>query len=97
MENNNNESAPKFEAPSAAPEMSGDLASIKDSVIKDLIPLMDKVNSSPEEKYEVYKDAMKTMHDSKTIGGAYKTVTQLSDESQKADALMDLIKTIDNA
>lgn len=75
----------------------GDLASIRENVIKDLLPLMDKVDSSPEEKFEIYKDAMKTMHDASTIGGAYRTATQFSDESKKADALMDLMKTIDNA
>ena len=81
----------------AAPEVSGDLASIRENVIKDLLPLMDKVDSSPEEKFEIYKDAMKTMHDATTIGGAYRTATQFSDETKKADALMDLMKTIDNA
>jgi len=89
-------SAPAVETP-AATEVSGDLASIRESVIKDLLPLMDKVDSTPEEKFEIYKDAMKTMHDATTIGGAYRTATQFSDETKKADALMDLMKTIDNA
>ncbi len=88
--------APEAEAP-AAPEVAGDLASIRENVIKDLLPLMDKVDSTPEEKFEIYKDAMKTMHDATTIGGAYRTATQFSDETKKADALMDLMKTIDNA
>ena len=33
----------------------------------------------------------------KTIGGAYRTATQISDETKKADALMGLMRTIDNA
>lgn len=80
-----------------AAEVSGDLASIRENVIKDLLPLMDKVDSTPEEKFEIYKDAMKTMHDAKTIEGAYRTATQIGDESKKADALLGLMKTIDNA
>lgn len=95
---------PAAEAPAFAaapveptPEIGDDLASIRENVVKDLLPLMDKVKSSPEEKFEIYKDAMKTMHDAKTIEGAYKTATQIGDEDKKADALLDLMKTIDNA
>ena len=90
-------SAPAAPAEVPAPEVNGDLASIRESVIKDLLPLMDKVDSTPEEKFEIYKDAMKTMHDPKTIGSAYKTAMQIGDETKKADALLGLMKTIDNA
>ena len=76
----------------------GDLASIRENVIKDLVGVIDKVdNATPEEKFGVYEEAMKTMHDAKTIGGAYRTATQISDENKKADALMGLMRTIDNA
>ncbi len=81
----------------SAPEVSGDLASIRENVIRDLLPILDKVDSTPEEKFDIYKDALKTMHDAKTIEGAYRTATQISDEAKKADALMGLMKTIDNA
>ena len=92
------EVAPVAEAaPEVASETPGELASIRENVIKDLLPLMDKVDSTPEEKFKIYKDAMKTMHDAKTIEGAYRMATQFSDETKKADALMDLMKTIDNA
>ena len=82
---------------SAEAPVDGDLASIREDVVKELIPLIDKVDSTPEEKFEIYKDAMKTMHDAKTIGGAYRTATQITDENKKADALMGLMRTIDNA
>ncbi len=86
------------EAPvESTPEISGDLASIRENVIRDLLPILDKVDSTPEEKFDIYKDALKTMHDAKTIEGAYRTATQISDEAKKADALMGLMKTIDNA
>ena len=92
------EGAPEAVTPAeSAPEVSGDLASIRENVIRDLLPILDKVDSTPEEKFDIYKDALKTMHDAKTIEGAYKTTTQISDEVKRADALMGLMKTIDNA
>lgn len=80
-----------------APEIGGDLASIRESVVRDLLPILDKTDSTPEEKFDIYKDALKTMHDAKTIEGAYKTATQIADESKKAEALIGLMKAIDNA
>ena len=83
--------------PQTAPEIGGDLASIRESVVRDLLPILDKTDSTPEEKFDIYKDALKTMHDAKTIEGAYKTATQIADESKKAEALIGLMKAIDNA
>lgn len=96
------EITPTVDTPTISPEVSapadGDLASIRESVVKDLIPVIDNVkDATPEEKFGVYEEAMKTMHDAKTIGGAYRTATQITDESKKADALMGLMRTIDNA
>ncbi|MBR5621430.1 hypothetical protein IKW75_03055 [Candidatus Saccharibacteria bacterium] len=92
------EAAPETTIPEATtPEVPSDLASIRESVIRDLLPLLDKTDSTPEEKFDIYKDALKTMHDAKTIEGAYKTATQITDDTKKADALIGLMKTIDNA
>lgn len=72
-----------------------DLSDVKQNILKDLLPLLDKTGKTPEEKFEIYKDALETMHDVKTIEGAYKTATQISDEVKKAEALFDVMKVID--
>ncbi|MBR0415857.1 hypothetical protein IJI64_01650 [Candidatus Saccharibacteria bacterium] len=71
------------------------LSDVKQNILKDLLPLLDKTGKTPEEKFEIYKDALETMHDVKTIEGAYKTATQISDEVKKAEALFDVMKVID--
>lgn len=81
----------------ATPEVPSDLASIRENVVRDLLPILDKTDSTPEEKFDIYKDALKTMHDAKTVEGAYKTATQITDETKKAEALIGLMKAIDNA
>ena len=79
-----------------APETSAeDLSNVKQNILRDLLPLLDKTEKTPEEKFEIYKDAIATMHDVKTIEGAYRTASGISDESMKADALFELMKVID--
>lgn len=72
-----------------------DLKQVRENILKDLMPLMDKVQSSPEEKFDIYRDAMDTLHDKNLISDAYKTATQISDESKKAESLMSLMQEID--
>lgn len=87
---------PEAPAPSAAETAPAEnLSDVKQSILKDLLPLLDKTEKTPEEKFEIYKDALETMHDVKTIEGAYKTATQISDEVKKAEALFDVMKVID--
>lgn len=85
--------APVPSAVEAAP--AENLSDVKQNILKDLLPLLDKTGKTPEEKFEIYKDALETMHDVKTIEGAYKTATQISDEAKKAEALFDVMKVID--
>ena len=73
----------------------GDIAKIRESVLKDLMPLMDKVQSEPEQKFEIYKDAMETLHDKGLVSGAYKVASQITDENKKAESLIELMKAID--
>ncbi len=84
---------PVSSAVEAAP--AENLSDVKQNILKDLLPLLDKTGKTPEEKFEIYKDALETMHDVKTIEGAYKTATQISDEVKKAEALFDVMKVID--
>ena len=88
--------APETPVPSAVEAAPAeDLSDVKQNILKDLLPLLDKTGKTPEEKFEIYKDALETMHDVKTIEGAYKTATQISDEVKKAEALFDVMKVID--
>lgn len=87
------------EAP-VTPEVSeeapvSDLAGVKQNILKELLPLLDKTEKTPEEKFEIYKDAIETMHDVKTIEGAYRAASQITDETKKADALFTIMEVID--
>ena len=99
------ESAPVEETQPASPEVAPvveteaapaeDLSSVKQNILRDLLPLLDKTDKTAEEKFEIYKDAIATMHDVKTIEGAYKAASGITDEAKKADALFELMRAID--
>ena len=95
--------APKVETPAAAEpvvtetevDVSGDLATTRENILRDLLPIMDAVEGTPEEKFDIYKDAMATLNDKSIISDAYKVATKIADENKKADALLGLMKAID--
>lgn len=86
------ETTKTVEAPAEA--SAEDLNDVKQNILKDLLPLLDKTEKTPEEKFEIYKDAIATMHDVKTIEGAYKAASGIADETARANALLDLMKAI---
>ena len=71
-----------------------DLASVKQDILRELLPLLDKTEKTPEEKFEVYREALATMHDVKTVEGAYHAASGIADETKKADALFEIMKVI---
>lgn len=86
---------PVDDAPEVQAAPAEDLSDVKQSILKDLLPLLDKTEKTPEEKFEIYKDAIATMHDVKTIEGAYKAASAIADEAKRADALFDVMRVID--
>lgn len=72
-----------------------DLGEVKQSILRDLLPILDKTEKTPEEKFDIYKQAIATMHDVKTIEGAYRAASGIADETAKANALLELMQAID--
>ncbi|MBR2989590.1 hypothetical protein IKF40_01505 [Candidatus Saccharibacteria bacterium] len=72
-----------------------DISATREGILRDLMPLMDKVEGAPERKFDIYKEAMETLHDKNLVSGAYKEAAKIADENKKADALMTLLNAID--
>ena len=83
--------APAPEVPVATPEVSGDLGAVKQAMLRDLYPLMDKVNLAPEQKYDVYKEMIESTGDKDMIPAAYEAVKGITDDAAKAEALLYLV------
>lgn len=76
-------------------ELSGPLAAIKNDALSELRPLVDKLNVSPEEKFDTYLLLIRSTDDADLIGPAHEAAKQITDETKRAEALLDVIKEID--
>lgn len=90
---------PSFEMPDVPPidtSPSGpNLDEIKQDAIQELRPLIDHVDLPAEEKFNIYLLLIRSTDDSSLIAPAHAAAQNISDEKQKAEALLDIIKEID--
>jgi len=77
------------------PGVSGDLESIKQDALSELRPLVDKLNVSPEEKFDTYLLLLRSTDDQALIAPAHEAARNIADEARRAQALLDVIKEID--
>lgn len=78
-----------------ADEDNGPLASIKKDALVELRPLVDKLNVSPEEKFDTYLLLIRSTDDADLIAPAHEAAKAITDETRRAEALLDIIKEID--
>jgi hypothetical protein len=81
--------------PTVDPVVTGPLADIKKEALGELRPLVDKLNVSPEEKFDTYLLLIRSTDDTSLIGPAHEAAKSISDEAKRAEALLDIIKEID--
>lgn len=79
----------------AAPVASGDLESIKKDALTELRPLVDKLNLSPEEKFDTLLLIIRSTDDRTLVAQAHEVAKAIADEGRRAEALLDVIKEID--
>jgi hypothetical protein len=72
-----------------------DLDSVKQEALQELRPLVDKLNVSPEEKFDTYLLLLRSTDDKALIEPAHEAAKGIVDEARRAQALLDIIKEID--
>lgn len=82
-------------APVATPSQPGDAAEIKKAALRDLAPLLDKVNMDTTKKFGIYKNILDDLKDYSVLDSASRTAREISDETERAEALLYLIESID--
>lgn len=73
----------------------GDLETIKQDAIVALRPLVDKLQLAPEEKFDTYLLLLRSTDDKTLIAPANEAAKGITDETRRAQALLDIIKEID--
>lgn len=92
---------PSFVPPAPEPTISAptpanaDLEGIKKSALGELRPLIDKVDLPAEEKFDTYLMLIRSTDDSALIAPAHAAAQKITDETRRAEALLDIIKEID--
>ena len=81
----------------SAPAVTADpaLDTIKQTALNELRPLVDKLDVSPEEKFDTYLLLLRSTDDKTLIAPAHDAAVAIVDEARRAQALLDIIKEID--
>ena len=83
---------PAIESTKAIPQNTND---IKKSALRDLMPLLDKVNMDANEKFNLYRDIFEELNDHSVLEPAYQAAREIADETTRANALLYLVQSID--
>ena len=86
-------STPVVSAPATAADPA--LDTIKQTALNELRPLVDKLDVSPEEKFDTYLLLLRSTDDKTLIAPAHDAAIAIVDEARRAQALLDIIKEID--
>ena len=81
--------------PAPAAASAGGLDDVKLDAINELRPLVDKLNISPEEKFDTYLLLIRSTDDKTLVAPAHEAAKAIADEARRAQALLDIIKEID--
>lgn len=68
---------------------------VKKAALRDLVPLLDKVSMNSSEKFKIYRDIFDDLKDYTVLDPAYHAAREIPDETERAKALLYLIKSID--
>lgn len=75
--------------------VSPELEAIKQDALQQLRPLVDKLNLSPEEKFNTLLLIIRSTDDKTLVAQAHEAAKAIEDETKRAEALLDIIKEID--
>ena len=69
---------------------------IKKAALRDLVPILDKVSMGAPKKFKIYQDVFQDLKDYSILEPAYKTARESPDETERAEALLYLVESIDD-
>lgn len=82
------------EAPAAAPA-NLNIKQVKEAALRDLVPLIDTLNMTSSQKFNLCKDILEELHDYTVVEPAYRAASEIEDNNARAEALLYLVESID--
>lgn len=68
---------------------------IKKAALRDLVPLLDKLNMDATQKFDIYRNIFEDLKDYTVLDPAYRAAREIADETKRAEALLYLVESID--
>ena len=68
---------------------------VKKAALRDLVPLLDRISMAPSQKFNIYRDIFDDLKDYTILEPAYRAAREIPDETQRAEALLYLVESID--
>ena len=68
---------------------------VKKAALRDLAPLLNRLDMDPTQKFSIYRDIFEDLQDCTILDSAYKAAREIPDETKRAEALLYLIESID--
>ncbi|MBR5647920.1 hypothetical protein IKW73_03260 [Candidatus Saccharibacteria bacterium] len=77
----------------ATPELG--IRQIKEAALHDLVPLLDRLNMSASQKFGLYRNIFEDLKDYTVLEPAYRAASEIADDTERAEALLYLVESID--
>ena len=87
---------PETPAPAPAQVEGLNVGQVKEAALRDLLPIIDKLNLPAGQRFDIYCDAFKELRDYAVLEPAYLAARDIADEKERAEALLYVVNTIKN-
>ena len=68
---------------------------VKEAALRDLVPLLDHTNMTPSQKFNICRNIFEDLKDYTVLEQAYRAASEITDETERAEALLYLVESID--
>lgn len=87
---------PAESVPDLSPVETISAQEIKKAALNDLAPILNSVEMEPAKKFNIYRNILEeNLHDYTVLDSAYKSAREISDKTERANALLYLVELID--
>ena len=79
---------------SAPAPASTDMKDVKEAALRDLAPLVSKLDVDASKKFNLYRNIREELHDDSVVASAYETAKEIADDQERGEALLYLVESI---
>ena len=87
------EESPEPKAPFL--ENAGSIDQVKEAALRELAPVLSKLDVPAKHKFELYKNIIDNYHDTSVIESAYRAASDIKDDRERGEALLYIVDSID--